>query len=234
MGMKPAEQCHNWGAECHHLSAWPHLPHRQSRATHGDILFRIIQALWGPRLLCAKSQPTAYLAAKLESTQMTELIIKPSTEPELIPLGCYWAFALSLFYGTLVKRMYIITQLRTHTFPAQRALCLLLSPKSLACRCSSPAAAASCCWRFHPRCWDLADVCRKKEPCCSPPACTFNSSLQPHLPITLLRIASAACGGCCEQAPSALLPLKERGIPCPLINTLCPTHCFSFACSAES
>lgn len=143
MGMKPAEQCHNWGAECHHLSAWPHLPHGQSRATHGDILFRKIQALWGPRLLCAKSQPTAYLAAKLESTQMTELIIKPSTEPELIPSGCYWAFALSLFYGTLVKRMYIITQLRTHTFPAQGALCLLPSPKSLACRCSSPAAAAS-------------------------------------------------------------------------------------------
>lgn len=122
-------------------SAWPHLPQRQSGAKHSDISFGITQALRGPRLLCAKSQPTAYLAAKLESTQMTELIIKPSTEPELIPLGCYWAFALLLFYGTPAKRMSIITQLRTHTFPAQGALCLLPSPKSLARRCSSLAAA---------------------------------------------------------------------------------------------
>lgn len=141
MGMKSAEQGHNWGTGCHCPSAWPHLPPRHSGAKRCDILFGIIQALWGPRLLCAKSQPTAYLAAKLESTQMTELIIKPSAEPELIPLGCYRAFALSLFYGTPAKRMYIITQLRTHTFPAQGALCLLPSPESLARRSSSLAAA---------------------------------------------------------------------------------------------
>lgn len=120
---------------------WPHLPQRQSGAEHGDISFGGTRALWGPRLLCAKSQPTADLAAKLESTQMTELIIKPSTEPELIPVGCYWAFAVLLFYGTPAKRMSIIAQLRTHTFPARGALCLLPSPKSPARRCSSLAAA---------------------------------------------------------------------------------------------
>lgn len=115
----------------------PHLAQRQSGAKHGDISLGGTRALWGPRLLCAKSQPTAGLAAKLESTQMTELIIKPSTEPELIPLGCYWAFAVLLFHGTAARRMSVISQLRTHTFPAQGALCLLPSPKPLARRCSS-------------------------------------------------------------------------------------------------
>lgn len=194
----------------------------RGRAEHGDISFGGTRALRGPRLLRAKSQPTADLAAKLESTQMTEQIINPSTEPELIRLGCYWAFALLLFYGTPAKLVSIITQLRTHTFPAQGALCLPPSPKSLARRFSSLAAAVPAARSSEPGA-GTGQACagRKREPCCSSAARAFAPSLQSRLPVTLLGTASTVCGGCWSS--SDCWSLQGTAMPCPLLNSPCPS-----------